>query len=175
MTEEKEGVFALQPACPGNGKDALGETLAVGRLAAEAYLSPLDREAQGTLRYIVGRLHAFMEDKGEKMIPATEQAFRASRNGLIQAGLIAQAQRFHSSPDEGGRVPQLFAGQNAIDKGVPIGEEPLDLAQHMISEGTHVGAGALVGKSNELAYDVGPTQLPYPVFVIGAIGGSVIL
>ena len=104
-----KGVYALKPAGPCNSEDALGEALPAFRLAAKADLAPLHSEAQCTLCDVIGRLHAFMEDEGEEMIPVFDGLLSTSRDGSILARSVVQAPSFHAAPDEGGRLPQLFA------------------------------------------------------------------
>jgi hypothetical protein len=60
-----EAVSALESAGSGDGENALREALAVIRLAAEAYFTPLNRGTQGSLSDIVCGFNALMEDEGK--------------------------------------------------------------------------------------------------------------
>jgi len=169
-----KGIYALQPAGPCNREDAPGEALPAFRLAAKADFAPLHSEAQCTLRDVIGGLHAFMENKGEEMIPVFDGSLSTGRNGSILTRSVVQAPSFHAAPDEGGRLLQLFAGQDPFQKSMPAGEEPIDFLQHVMGERACIRAAADVLESLELPYEVSPTQLSEPVFVVRTIGGVII-
>lgn len=131
VTEEMEGILALEPAGPGDGEKALSKALAVFRLTAEAYLPPLNGMTQCSLSSIVGGLDAFMENEGKEVLPLFEHLAGASTHGSILAGLVLLTVSLHPAPNEGGRLPELLAGDSLIDKGIPTDEKTVDFIEHV--------------------------------------------
>lgn len=169
-----EGIPALEPAGSGDGEKALGKALAVFRLTAETYLTPLNGMTQCSFCGIVGGLDAFMENEGKEMLPLFEHLGGASTHGSILAGLVLLTVSLHPAPNEGSRLPELLAGDSLIDKGIPADEEALDFLEHVCGKPLRVRTATNLHERLEFPNKVGPAELPQAVFVVGSVGRVII-
>lgn len=169
-----EGIPALEPAGPGDGKKALSKAFAVLRLAPETYLTPLNGMTQCSLSGIVGGFNTLMEDEGKEVVPVLECLAGAGTHGRILAGEVLLTVPLHPAPNEGGRLPELPAGDSLIDKGIPTDEKPLDFLEHVGGKPLRIRTATNLQERLEFPDNVSPAELPQAVFVVGSVGRVII-
>ena len=126
MREEPKRIFLLHLVGSSNGEDSFSETLSFGGLIPEAYFSPLNGRPDGPFSHVVSWLDTLNAQEGEKNVPVFEETGCPPPDVFIRAFVVARARAFHAAPDEGARLPQLFAGATGFREGVPIAKERSD-------------------------------------------------
>ena len=132
VTEEVEGILPLELTGSGDGEDSFREPLTFLGLIAKAKLSPLDGGTDSTLHAVFGRLHPFMGEEGEEMVPVVEQALGTSAHLRIRAVQVLLAVPFHSSSHQGGGIDELLSRNVALAETMPATEDPPRLLEHVL-------------------------------------------
>lgn len=123
MSEKPKRILLLHPAGSSNGEDSFGEALSTAGLITEADFAPLNGRPDSSLSRIVGWLDTLNAQEGEKDVPVFKETGCPRPDVFIRAFPVAQARAFHAAPDEGARLPQLFAGATSFLEGMPVAKE----------------------------------------------------
>jgi hypothetical protein len=121
--KEPKSILLSHPASSRDGEDSFDEALSVARLIPKADFTPLNGGPDRSLGRVVGWLDTLDAQKGEKHIPVLDKTGGASPNVFVGGFAVAQAGAFHAPSDQGGGLPQLFAGATGLLESVPVAEK----------------------------------------------------
>jgi|GEM_PF-2920709 len=141
IAQAVRGGASLPPAGARYREYPFGESHPLVGLVAEGYLAPPHRRPRRPFGLVVGRLHPFTIQEGEKTVPTREHPPGPGAHLRILAVAVPETAVFHAGAVRVAGLPQWFAVHLLYFKeAMPAGEDRSDLLERVFGEAAGVAA-----------------------------------